>query len=158
MNIDKEFGLYINNFINDMNETDSFVKLTKYIDNKKMMETRENILYFFNLILSIAENNNNSSNFDNKIAKVISFYINDIKLFFTDYDIFTVFKSNKSIILYLIFNGSILLKKIVMTPTITIIEYKFFEGLTSLEEITLTSTLNIIDDYAFNGCTSLKKY
>ena len=97
MNIDKEFGLYINNFINDMNETDSFVKLTKYIGNKKMMETRENILYFFNLILSIAENNNYSSNFDNKMAKVISFYINDIKLFFTDYDIFTVFKSNKSI-------------------------------------------------------------
>ena len=93
----------------------NFQSLTNEIENDQIMNDKNEFRSFLHLIIRIS-NNNRSQNFHVKIEQILSFYKNQILNYFTNDEIFDIFKNNKRILLFLfdekiiIFTESILQK------------------------------------------------
>lgn len=105
----------IQDFVNQINELHTFV--LAYIDNEDNMEDLQNLISFFDTIKIVQDRNKmkdlfyllsaisnyhyRSVGFLDRIKKVLSFLMNDMKKSFNDFEIFNLFKFSKSILLFL---------------------------------------------------------
>ncbi|KAK8840889.1 hypothetical protein M9Y10_027720 [Tritrichomonas musculus] len=78
---------------------ENFVNITA---NQKVIEDRHELKLLLRLINNIGSNHRRSSNFTNKIDQILHHFKKEIQNFFSNSEIFEVFKDNKRILLFLI--------------------------------------------------------
>lgn len=102
INKNKEVQLNLLEYLdqNDSNDT-NFENLIKSIKDLKIEESKQEMDLFIKLILTIANNHHRTANFFNKIDQIIKILLNSIKIHFSEYEIFNIFKENKRILLFL---------------------------------------------------------
>ena len=86
----------------ETNIEEEFQNLLLYIEDYKICEEKHKIRSILNLILKIANNHYRGSSFFTKIFKILTVLKISIKKYFTNLEIFKIFKSNKRILLFLI--------------------------------------------------------
>ncbi|KAK8898266.1 hypothetical protein M9Y10_000544 [Tritrichomonas musculus] len=95
-----------NNFLTYIDDSDSievnFDSLISFIKEHKIHESQDELTHLLGLLISIANNHHRQSDFFTKIKRVISYFAKEIKQNLTSKDIFTIFSSNKLLLLYLI--------------------------------------------------------
>ena len=84
------------------NNEENFQNLEILIDELQIKENKYFIISIFHLIIEIANNHNRSSNFFEKLEKIINIFKNEIKQNFSNDQIFDFFKSNKRLLLFFI--------------------------------------------------------
>ncbi|KAK8849291.1 hypothetical protein M9Y10_018660 [Tritrichomonas musculus] len=94
-------------FIKSDNESD-LQELTNIIQNEKSIDDKYEFKSFLHLISKISNNHYRTKNFYDKIDQILSFYREQIQTYFTNNEIFNIFKSNKRILLFL-FNEKIII-------------------------------------------------
>lgn len=83
-------------------EESDFQKFIKNINQNKIREDKEKFLLFLRLLISISKHQHRFEQFFDKIEKILDFLMEDIKKFFTQKEIFDIFKSNKRILLFFV--------------------------------------------------------
>ena len=84
-----------------------FHDLIELLNNLKIGENCDELKTFFHLIMQISHNHNRKQGFFSYIEKIIFFYKDNIPKYYSNWEIFTIFKNNKRILLFLI-NSKIL--------------------------------------------------
>ena len=99
----KEIQNKVLEFIEDdeFNE-ESFKKLISLFIEKKISNDKHDLQLLLHLISKIRDNHNRNPSFYEKIEKIIKFFEEDIKKYFTNHQAFNIFKGNKRILLFLI--------------------------------------------------------
>lgn len=107
----------IENYLNKMKEIQ--ITLLRYIEDEANFEVNyNNLIKLFNdgnilnikfefksviyLLLNISNNHHRGTNFFDKIFRIFANFPDTIKKYFSNYEIFNIFKSNNRILLYLI--------------------------------------------------------
>ena len=83
------------------NNENEFKDLISLFDEQKIKENKHNLKTLFHLLVKITDNHHRSANFFDKIEQILSFFQDEIKQNFSNFDIFNIFKSNKRILLFL---------------------------------------------------------
>ncbi|KAK8891517.1 hypothetical protein M9Y10_028729 [Tritrichomonas musculus] len=84
------------------NNEENFQDLEILFDEHKIKEKKYYLISIFHLIAEIANNHYRSSNFFEKLGKIILFFKEEIKQSFSNKQIFNFFKSNKRLLLFLL--------------------------------------------------------
>ncbi|KAK8844336.1 hypothetical protein M9Y10_024550 [Tritrichomonas musculus] len=83
------------------NKEENFQELTNIIENEKIIDNKYDFKSFLHLISKISNNHYIFLGFHEKIEQLLSNYRNQMQNYFTNDEIFNIFKSNKRILLYL---------------------------------------------------------
>ena len=86
----------------ESNDDELFQNLKQIFDEIKLNEDEHKLMSLLRLLLKIANNHHRDCNFFDKIEKIIQIFHNDIKKYYSNSEIFNIFKSNKRILLFLI--------------------------------------------------------
>ena len=86
---------------NNPNDDENYHILMKYLEDQKIRENKYFIKELFHLILHISNNYHRTPKFYDKIDKMISAFLKEMKDYFSNYEIFNIFKGNKRILLFL---------------------------------------------------------
>lgn len=84
------------------NSEPNFLSLTNIFRNMKISSNKNDLKLLFRLIVKISNNHYRPTTFFAHIEKILEIFQNEIKKYFTNYQIFQLFKSNKRLLLYLI--------------------------------------------------------
>lgn len=105
------------NLIKYLNEDEDsefyFDKLNQILKTYKIQEDKYELKTVLHLISNISKNTHRSLDFFQKIERVLTIFLEDIKNYFTNYEIFNTFRGSKRILLFLI-------KQNIMIPDKTI--------------------------------------
>ena len=114
-------------FLEKENTDDNFINLKDLIIETKIHKDQHKFKSFLHLLLKISNNYHRQSFFFEKIEKILVFFQNDIKQYFTNFEIFNIFKSNKRILLFLFEQSIIKMDKQIVKRLITdkYIKYKY---------------------------------
>ena len=94
---------YILDFLEKEEQTEeNFQILTMFLNEQKIYDDQQKLNSLLHLILKIANNYFNGPTFFAKIERILKLFISSIKKYFSNYEIFNIFKSNKQILLFLI--------------------------------------------------------
>ena len=111
LNAKKELYEVLLQFIEDQNDDDyNYQRLIDEIDNQQIRENYYEIELFLRLIVQISNNHHRLPNFFNKIEKILKYFFECMQTF-TNLELFELFKSNKSIVLFLIENKIVTVDK-----------------------------------------------
>ena len=97
----KEIQKAILVFLEDENP-DNIQYLIKLFDDTQICNSKHNLKSLFYLILKISNQHHRTTIFFIKIEKILLFFKKEMKQFFTNYEIFNIFKSSKRILLFLL--------------------------------------------------------
>lgn len=86
----------------DHNDDENFSNLIKLFDDLKIREDKHILKQLLYLITRISGNYHRGPNFFHKLEQILNFFKNEIKKYFSNLEIFNIFKSNKRILLLLI--------------------------------------------------------
>ena len=86
------------------NDDQNFKDLINIIQTQKIQENRAEFKLLLILIANVSNNHFRSPNFFDKIKKITTYLIDDMKRHLTNEEIFNIFKGNKQLILYFIKN------------------------------------------------------
>ncbi|KAK8853002.1 hypothetical protein M9Y10_018000 [Tritrichomonas musculus] len=90
-------------FLESESNTENIFKNLKQIFNEiKIYDDQHKLKSLLHLLTKIAENHRRNPNFFNKIEQILSIFKEQIKKYFSNWEIFTIFKGNKKILLFLI--------------------------------------------------------
>ena len=90
-------------FLDDSsNSEENYQNLIKIFEDQKIQESQHELKSVLHLITRIANEHHRSPNFFSKIDQILNNFKKDIQQFFSNYEIFNIFKSNKRILLYLL--------------------------------------------------------
>ena len=96
-------------FIQEENDSEEdFLNLISYIKTKKYDENLEEFKLILYIINDISNNHHRYPTFFDKIEKIITYFSEQIKQNFPNYELFNIFQNNKKI-LYLLFQNKIIL-------------------------------------------------
>ena len=84
------------------NLEEHFQSLSQTIQEQKIQEFKYKLFEMLNLISKIADNHKRCRDFFSKIEKLLLIFKNEFSKFFSNYDIFDIFKNNKRLLLFLI--------------------------------------------------------
>ena len=87
---------------NDDNIEENFQNLKTLFDDQKIQEDQNDLLLLLSLITDIANNHHRVPNFYEKIDKILLYLKNTIQKYYSNFEIFDIFKSNKRILLFFI--------------------------------------------------------
>ena len=87
---------------NDENDTESFQNLQTLFDDINIRNDKHDLTTLLHLLTKISNNHHRGPSFFDKIEKIIIIFKDDIKSFFSNSEIFNIFRSNKKILLFLI--------------------------------------------------------
>lgn len=104
----KEIQALFLDFFDDKENQEEIDKIIKILDDLKVREEKENLKIMLHLIMIIASNRYESAKFYDKIFQILQNYFNEIKEFYTNFEIFLIFKQHKRILLFLIENKIII--------------------------------------------------
>ncbi|KAK8888330.1 hypothetical protein M9Y10_039397 [Tritrichomonas musculus] len=97
---------YQNNLLeyleDDENPDYNFETLTNICDENNYYYNKFKLKSFLHLLIKIIDNHYRNPNFFIKIFRILNYYKTQISEFFSNFEIFDIFKSNKRILLYLI--------------------------------------------------------
>ncbi|KAK8888352.1 hypothetical protein M9Y10_039420 [Tritrichomonas musculus] len=109
MNIDKylddmrslqsEFLKFIDD---DENFEEKFQNLLLLFEDKKIRENKNDLRLFLHHIASVCANHHRNKNFFSKIERVIKLFKDEIKKFYINSEIFSIFRKDKRILLFLV--------------------------------------------------------
>ena len=103
LNIMKGIQESIHDFLEDKAQSDvNFEILEDKFKNSKICENKYDFLSLLHLISKIVNNFHRVPDIFIKIEKILHFFNDDIKKYFSNSEIFNIFKSNKRILLFLI--------------------------------------------------------
>ncbi|KAK8849908.1 hypothetical protein M9Y10_018497 [Tritrichomonas musculus] len=102
----------------EKNENDLHQSLLFMQNVSKIFDSKDKLKALLYLILNII-NYHHTTNFYDKIDNVLSIFKNDIKYFFSNNEIFNIFKSNKRIILFLIENQLLIVDDLIAKKIIS---------------------------------------
>lgn len=107
LNGEKELQSCLLRFLDQdgINDED-FESLIKLIDEQNIRGSRSEIKDFFYLISKISTYHHRTPDFANKIDKILSSFLKELKENFSNIEIFNIFKRNKRVLLFLIQNDS----------------------------------------------------
>ena len=94
-------------------ENRNFQNMVKLIDNLKIRENPQKLKILLNLIINITDNHYRGPDFFTKIEKVLNLVRESITQYYSNFDLFNIFKSNKRILLYFINENIITIDKII---------------------------------------------
>ncbi|KAK8886774.1 hypothetical protein M9Y10_042244 [Tritrichomonas musculus] len=83
-------------------EEENFQNIISSFECKGTTKRKYEIKLVFRTLLKIAQNHHRTPNFFSKIEQILLYFKDEIKIFFTNADIFDIFKNNKRIILFLL--------------------------------------------------------
>ena len=90
-------------FIDDEKNTEeNFQNLKDIFINTKIKDNRYELVSLLHLILQIGNYHYRFNNFFSKLEQIITFFKEDIKNYYSNSEIFNIFKSNKRILLFLV--------------------------------------------------------
>ena len=89
-------------FIQSDDEQDHFNQLIEKINTYNIQKDWEELEQFLQLIVNISNNHHRKPDFFSKIMQILQFLKTDIQLYYTDLEIFDMFKNNKILLLLLI--------------------------------------------------------
>ncbi|KAK8854148.1 hypothetical protein M9Y10_016705 [Tritrichomonas musculus] len=119
-----EFSQVILNILDSDSETEElFTKLTKYLDDHNIKQDKSEIKLILHTITKISNNHHRMSNFFDKIERIFKLFTAEIQNFFTNIEIFHIFKENKRLLLFL-FEEKIITPDNIMCKIITSKEYE----------------------------------
>ena len=84
-----------------MNENDSYIILTKEINDQNISQNKTDMMELLQMISKISINIHNNPSLYDRIVKILQFLQNDMKKMLSSSKIFKIFKCNKKILLYL---------------------------------------------------------
>ena len=151
-------------FLEDENEEDyNFHSLIESIEEQKIQENHEEITLYLNLLVKVSNNHHRNHNFVKKIEQILEYFFSRIKKSFTNLELFSIFKSNKLLVLFLIKKqiiivDEILVKQIIYRSQKTNTKYhQFFypeikafitnEKIDDLEKELISENQNIFTDF-----------
>ena len=105
-NIQENLLIYIEN---DANTEEKFQNLNTILDNLKIRENQHELKSLLHMILKIANNHHRGPDFFTKIERLITIFKDEMTKNFSNSEIFTIFKTNKRILLFLIEDGILIL-------------------------------------------------
>ena len=108
---------------NDNDEEMYFNNLSNYFNEQQFIDNKHNLKVILRLIAQISTNFHQSNNFFNKIERIINSCKEKIQNYYTNIDIFSIFKDNKKI-LYFLFKEKILIPDIQLSKIIQTKKYK----------------------------------
>ena len=101
----KEIQKYLLFFIEEEKDSqENFIILVQLLKKFKITERFHDLKSFLLLLSQVAQNHCHSTNFYDKIEQILNLIKNEITQFYTNHQIFSLFKSNKKILLFLIEN------------------------------------------------------
>lgn len=77
-------------------------QLTDIFNIQSIKQNKEDITTLFHIIVNISNYHHRTSDFFQKIEQILTFFETDIQQFYTNDEIFSIFKSNKRLLLFLI--------------------------------------------------------
>ena len=96
------YDKYINFIESEENIEENFMNLTQIIVDAKIKDCQHKLRLFLRMVISIADNHQHCQQFYAKIDQTLEYFKDDIKKYFLNSEIFSIFKSNKRILLFLI--------------------------------------------------------
>ena len=87
---------------NEDNVEEKFQNLINLLKDQKFRDNENDLKSFLYLVLRIANNHHRKEGFFNKIERILTFFKDEIRKFYLNFEIFNIFKSNKRILLFLI--------------------------------------------------------
>ncbi|KAK8887631.1 hypothetical protein M9Y10_038684 [Tritrichomonas musculus] len=111
---------------NDDNTESNFRALTNMITSHKIQESREEVKEFLHLLTLVSCNYHRCLNFYKKIESIILFFVNDIKKYFSNNEIYEIFFINKRVLLFLIQQKILLIDDFVLRQIIDRNYYTYF--------------------------------
>ena len=126
-NIQSAFLSYIDDVENC---EENYQNLVSLLDDQKIREKRNELELFLKLVIQISNDHYRTSNFFDKIDKILTLYKNEIKSNYTNFEIFSLFKSNKRLLLFLIEEKLMVIDKdiynIMLNHTYTNLKYGLY--------------------------------
>lgn len=98
-NIQSNFLSYIDE---NNNCEENYENLVSSLENMKIRENKDDLELFLKLVIQISNDHYRTLDFFNKICKVLSLFKEEIKHNYTNIEIFSLFKSNKRLLLFLL--------------------------------------------------------
>ncbi|KAK8897974.1 hypothetical protein M9Y10_000218 [Tritrichomonas musculus] len=95
----------------ETNDIKKFKDFTIIINDQKICDDQHRLRSFLHLLLKIGDNHNRNNYFFNKIEQILTLLKDHMKKYFSNFDIFTIFRSNKRILLFLIEEKIIVMDK-----------------------------------------------
>ena len=92
---------------NDDEYSTSMTDFIKFLDDQQIREDENEFRAFLHLFLSISNNFHRFRGFFKKIEEILLIFKDELKKYFTNFEMFTFFNSNKKIILFLFNSGLI---------------------------------------------------
>lgn len=83
------------------NIEENFINLCNLINDYKINNDKHDFRLILKLIVKITNNHHREPSFFNKIERILTKYNNDIQQFFSNHELFDIFKGNKRILLFL---------------------------------------------------------
>lgn len=115
----------IENYLNKMKTIQNYIN--KFIENDNIEEHYQNLIQIFNdqrihdnchevksilyLLVKLSNNHYRTPNFFSKIERILKLFLKDMQHYYSNYEIFNIFKSNKRLLLFLIEEKIITLEK-----------------------------------------------
>ena len=87
---------------NEDNNQEIFQKLNRLLDDSKFRENKYKFRSLLYLLIKIADNYHRSPTFFNQIEIILNLFKTEIQKYFSNSEIFRIFKTNKRILLFLI--------------------------------------------------------
>ncbi|KAK8847022.1 hypothetical protein M9Y10_019597 [Tritrichomonas musculus] len=105
------------------NDESELTKLIQILDDQKIRENKYDLKAMLHLISRISDNYHRTRPFFGKIERILKNFESNIKNFFTNFEIFNIFKKNKRILLFL-FEEKILIPDDSIAHIITSVKYR----------------------------------
>lgn len=86
----------------DEDITEDFISLSEFLQNNNIFKQKSSLLDFFNMILMISNYHFRSPDFFEKISKIFSEFLRDIKMQITNKEMIEFFKYNSTLLIQLI--------------------------------------------------------
>ena len=90
-------------FVDDeSNDEENYQNIITYFQDHKIKENLQKLKSILHLISKISNHHYKTHSFYNKISRILTFFKSEIKQFYSNHEIFNIFRHNKRILLFLI--------------------------------------------------------
>lgn len=86
---------------NESSTENEFKKLIILFQDIKIKENKRKLMSLLYLIAKISDNHHRMLHFFDKIEKIIKYFSKELTMYFSNYELFTMFKNNKRLLLFL---------------------------------------------------------
>ena len=114
VNKKKEFYKLLISFTDEDSADGEFHELINYLDTEIIRKDREELNEFLHLISKISKTQHRYPNFTKKIENLILHYKEEIKQSFSNFEIFTIFRKSKHVLLILFKNKILALDDLIL--------------------------------------------